>query len=506
MSGAAGTGVTVRSSLWATALFALCLLFLYGQTTLSMIAIWSRSDTFAHGFLILPISLWLIWERRDYLAPLRPAPAPWVALLLAPGALGWLLAWLGDVLVVQQFALVGMLVVGAWAVLGHRLAAALAFPLLFLFFAVPVGEGLIDPMMEFTATSTVWLIRATGIPVYREGLFFTLPTGQWSVVEACSGVRYIIASVTVGTLFAFQTYVTWWRRLLFIIVSAIVPVFANTLRAYIIVMLGHHSDMTIATGADHLVYGWVFFGLVVFILFWIGSFFREDLQPPPPPGAAGAAVAGSRAALGLTLALALAIAASGPLLAERVQPGGGLAQAPVLPAPTGNWRAHAGPLLPWQPPAMVGGLAQAMYTRGSEPLALQVQFTDGRFDYAEVIGSNRLFAWQDGPWKVVDSDHPRVRVGGREIAVQEATVRGPAGQFIAWSWYQVGHEATANDYLAKLREVAATLGMAPAGTWRVLLVTPYERAGETARQRLQEYLEAHGDALVESLASAAETP
>ena len=97
-------------------------------------------------------------------------------------------------------------------------------------------------------------------------------------------------------------------------------------------------------------------------------------------------------------------------------------------------------------------------------------------------------------------------MGGREIAVQEATVRGPAGQFIAWSWYQVGHEATANDYLAKLREVAATLGMAPAGTWRVLLVTPYERAGETARQRLQESLEAHGDALVESLASAAETP
>ena len=64
----------MRSSLWATALFALCLLFLYGQTTLSMIAIWSRSDTFAHGFLILPISLWLIWERRDYLAPLPPPP------------------------------------------------------------------------------------------------------------------------------------------------------------------------------------------------------------------------------------------------------------------------------------------------------------------------------------------------------------------------------------------------------------------------------------------------
>ncbi len=47
---------------------------------------------------------------------------------------------------------------------------------------------------------------------------------------------------------------------------------ANTLRAYIIVMLGHFSDMKVATGADHLIYGWVFFGLVMFLLFWIGGF------------------------------------------------------------------------------------------------------------------------------------------------------------------------------------------------------------------------------------------
>ena len=278
-SGVSSVVLTVRHSLWAAGLFGLALLLVYQQTALSMVAIWSRSDTFAHGFLILPISLWLVWILRERIVPLRPSPSPAVLLLLVPGVAAWILATLVDVAVVQQLAMVGILIVGAWAVLGHRLAAALAFPLGFLFFAVPIGEGLIEPMMEFTATTTVWLIRATGIPVYREGLYFSLPTGHWSVVEACSGVRYIIASITVGTLFAYLNYVSWWRRGLFFVAACIVPVFANTARAYIIVMLGHMSNMEIATGADHLVYGWVFFGVVIFILFWLGSFFREESPP-----------------------------------------------------------------------------------------------------------------------------------------------------------------------------------------------------------------------------------
>ena len=86
------------------------------------------------------------------------------------------------------------------------------FPLAFMLFAVPVGEFLVPPMMEFTADFTVAAIRLTGIPVFREGLFFTLPTGAWSVVEACSGVRYIIASLTLGCLYAYLSYVSYLKR------------------------------------------------------------------------------------------------------------------------------------------------------------------------------------------------------------------------------------------------------------------------------------------------------
>ena len=94
------------------------------------------------------------------------------------------------------------------------------------------GAGAVHASPDFST------IRRTGIPVYREGLYFMLPSGNWSVVEACSGVRYIIASITLGVLYAYLTYRSAWRRVLFVLVSALVPVLANTGRAYIIVMPG----------------------------------------------------------------------------------------------------------------------------------------------------------------------------------------------------------------------------------------------------------------------------
>jgi exosortase len=99
------------------------------------------------------------------------------------------------------------------AVLGWKVARRMTFPLLFLFFAVPFGEFTQPKLMDWTAYFTILGLRLTGIPVYSEGQNLVIPSGSWSVIEACSGVRYLIASVTVGTLFAYLTYHSLRRRL-----------------------------------------------------------------------------------------------------------------------------------------------------------------------------------------------------------------------------------------------------------------------------------------------------
>lgn len=268
---------------WLVAIFScLLLLVVYQETVATMVSTWLSSETFTHGFIILPISLWLIWRKRRVLQrlpvmPLRGAPLLLsLTLFLLAGAC-WLVANLVDVNVLQQCALVAFLILTVWTLCGTDIVRALAFPLGFLFLAVPIGTGLEPPMIELTATWTVRLIQWTGIPVFREGNNFALPSGNWSVVQACSGVRYLIASFTLGLLFAYLSYRGFWRRIAFVIASIVVPIVANVLRAYGIVMLGHLSNMQLATGVDHLIYGWIFFGVVMLLLFWVGGFWADPV-------------------------------------------------------------------------------------------------------------------------------------------------------------------------------------------------------------------------------------
>nr|MBP7574762.1 exosortase A [Rhodoferax sp.] len=265
-----------RQASVALALLIGWILFLYRDTGVAMVTIWSRSETFTHAFLVAPISLWLIWRQRNSLLAQVPRPNLWVLLVVFFVAFGWLLGDLVAVNAVTQLALVALLVLTVPAVLGMTIARLIIFPLGFLFFAVPIGEFLLPQLMAWTADFTVLALRLSGIPVYREGLQFVIPSGNWSVVEACSGVRYLIASLTVGTLFAYLNYQSIRRRVLFVIVSLLVPVLANWLRAYLIVMLGHLSGNKLATGVDHLVYGWLFFGIVIMLMFMIGARWSES--------------------------------------------------------------------------------------------------------------------------------------------------------------------------------------------------------------------------------------
>ncbi|MEO0975599.1 MAG: exosortase A, partial [Pseudomonadota bacterium] len=168
----------------------------------------------------------------------------------------------GAVQVVEQFAFVLAFNAVLIAVLGLSVARQMIFPMGFLFFAVPFGEFAIPHLMEFTAWFTVAAIELTGIPVYRDGYFLTIPKGDFEIAKACSGIRYLIASFSLGTLYAYLTYNSLSRRVAFVVFSLALPIFANGLRAYGIVMLAHLSDMRIAVGVDHIIYGWLFFGVV----------------------------------------------------------------------------------------------------------------------------------------------------------------------------------------------------------------------------------------------------
>jgi hypothetical protein len=313
-------------------------------------------------------------------------------------------------------------------------------------------------------------LRLSGIPVYREGLQFVIPTGHWSVVEACSGIRYLVASFMVGSLFAYLNYRTANRRLIFVALSILVPVVANWLRAYLTVILGHLSGNKIATGVDHLIYGWLFFGSVIMALFVIGARWSQApavpalvpaLVPAPVPvPVGGAMVRPLPTAVWPVGLMAVALLWSPPLLLD-------LAPHQVTNPPhlhlqehlTANWRATDQTVTDWTP-SIQQASAQAERSYRSSNLAVGVYiayFRNQDPSHQLVSPSNALVSGQDKAWHQLSHGVATVSatVGGFDVGSAEIVAASTVGRsrntgLTVWHWYWVGGVVTRSEVVAKL--------------------------------------------------------
>ncbi len=458
------------------------LLLLFRDTVAAMVAIWWRSETFTHAFLVSPIVVWLVWRQRHLLATVPDKPVPALLLLVAGACFLWLLGELATVGAASQFALVALIVLSVVAVHGWAVARAITFPLAFLFFAVPLGEFLVPSLMEGTADFTVLAVRASGIPVYREGLQFVIPSGSWSVVEACSGVRYLIASFMVGTLFAYLNYRSLGRRLAFVAVSLLVPIIANWLRAYMIVMIGHLSGNELATGVDHLIYGWVFFGLVIGLMFMVGARWADAGDPSAAAdlGAPAAASVGRLVPVA-GMAAALLLLTHGSLWwLDRDQRG--TPPAPSLQLTSGSaWLATDGPPLPWVPGFANPSVSTVQAFRQGERVAwVWVGHFRQQGDDRKLVSSvNGLVGTEQKLWSQASSGTTRIHAGGTPVALRTGELRrgvvldsGASQRVQAWMVYRVGKRWTTSDAVAKVLQALQRLaGQGDDGSV-LLLATP----------------------------------
>ncbi len=452
----------LRAPLLAATAAAVGIVLIHWNTAASIVAIWIRSETFAHGFVIIPLCAWLIYRKRGSIRS-RTAQPWWPGLALVFGAGGlWLVMSIADVLGVTQFALAFMIQAAIVTVVGLQVSRALIFPLAFLLFAIPVGEIFVPTLIEWTADFTIWALRFSGVPVYREANHFVIPSGAWSVVEACSGVRYLIASVMVGTIYAAVTYRSPRRRVYFVAASIVTPILANWLRAYMIVMLGHLSENRIAAGVDHIIYGWVFFGVVMLLLFWIGSFWSEDLdasassKPPverlgdnAASGAPETASAGKLFAAAMACLLAAGVWVPLETFVTRDRGQGATAMAPLQAV--NGWEPLSTPFTSWKP--HYSGYSWDMrqtFRNGDREVGIFVAFYRDQSKGRELVTSgNRLTSLGDFKWKQVSEESEIVVWAGDDVRAERAQILGPEQKLEVVHLFWVDGRVTASMYTAK---------------------------------------------------------
>lgn len=418
-----------------------------------MVAIWSRSETFTHCFFIAPLSLYLIWGQRTELQRLSPR-IEWPALCcLFPLLLVYQLAgWVG-VGVAQQFLAVlsiPLLVLG-W--FGRQISWHCLFPLSYLLFMVPFGEALVPHLQDITAVMSVKMVEWTGIPVYAEGHYIMLPSGHFQVAEACSGVRYLIASLAVGCLYAWLNYRLWYKRLLFVLASLLLPILANSIRAFGIMLIAHYSNFKLAVGFDHLIYGWLFFGVVILLLFWLGSLFWDDTRTPAPTTPAVPVASYPWPA---ALLLALALMALPSLALRFAEQGQTYDLSPLqLPNQLGDW-AQVSPAQAWQ--STFAGASRELFADYQPKLepehrtgAFVALYNQHDAEHQLIRSTHALYDWQNA---ILLSNQQRSTTWGQ---VREELVMQGEMRVLYWSWYRLGQQRAASSVDAKLRQLQARL-------------------------------------------------
>ncbi|WP_445766394.1 exosortase A [Rheinheimera sp.] len=268
------------------ALAVLAYLLLYAGVWLDMERVWRSSATYNHCYLIIPISLWLFFKQKDGVSPpcqdKRSTGLRVPLTLIAMLQLLYLASFASGIALFMHFSAVLSLQLLLWLVLGKQNAKQHWFALAYLIFLLPFGEELSPLLQHITADLTVSLLKLASVPVFREGLYLATPVGLFEVAEACSGLRFLIASMAISVLYAYLTYNRLLKQLLFVLAMLLVSVLANGGRAFMLVYIGEKTNMAYGFGADHYLYGWLFFGAVLLLGFWIGARFADEATELKP--------------------------------------------------------------------------------------------------------------------------------------------------------------------------------------------------------------------------------
>lgn len=261
-----GTKLLILLVLWAATFYPI-----YPE----LFSTWFTNSNNSHGVLVPFISLYFLWQKRDDLRSAEISSSWWGALVMAASLGNYLLSYLGGVAFAMRLSLVSSVCGLVLYVLGWPIFRMLLFPLLFLFFMVPVPdsvESLISfPLQLFATRVSVEIIGLLSIPAYREGNMLYFAQTQLEVAEACSGIRSMTSLTMLSVIFVYLMPRGWKRKTIILFSAIPIALAANILRVSGTGVLAHFFGAGVATGFLHEFSGMAVFafGLGILVLEYV---------------------------------------------------------------------------------------------------------------------------------------------------------------------------------------------------------------------------------------------
>ncbi len=237
--------------------------FLYADSLAFLFGYWIDSEDYSHGIFVPLISLFLIWQARNRLTEAGTDTAWWgLAVMLG----GLFLYWIGDLatLFVLQHLSLWIVIVGlVIASIGVHRARIIAFPLAYLLTSIPLPVFLYasvsSQLQLWSSALGVGVLQLVGVTAFRDGNVIDLGLVQLQVVEACSGIRYLLPLTSLALLCAYLFKDRMWKRVLLVLSSIPISIVVNGFRIGMIGVLVEWYGQGAAEGFYHLFEGWVLF-------------------------------------------------------------------------------------------------------------------------------------------------------------------------------------------------------------------------------------------------------
>ena len=485
-----------RPALGWLALGWVALIGLFAADWAAMLDQWWNSSTYNHILLIPPILGWLVWLRWPEL--LRLAPQAWWPALVLVGAalLVWVAGAFAGFNLLRQAGAVALLPALALLLLGPRVGAGLAFPLGYSLFLVPFGDELVPPLQMITAEITIALVQLSGIPARIEGVFIDTPVGLFIVAEACSGVKFLIAMVALGVLVCNVCFRSWKRRAGFMALCIAAPILANGVRAWGTIYAAQYVGVEKAAGIDHIIYGWVFFAVVIAAVLGLSwKHFDRAIDDPMIDANAIAAhplltrLAARPAAPLLVLAGALVLAVAGQGWARAAEALAAPLPARIdLPLVPGWTRVDYAPRVWWEPRAagadhrLLGRYRDGRGRTVDVFYALYASQTDGK--EAGAYGEGALRPDSGWVWH---------SAGGSVAGAKTDWLRaGTDVNRLAHTYYRTGDLLAGSNVRLKLANIADRLLLRPRPTM-LLIVSAEQTSDQDAAAALASFHQSTGD-------------
>ena len=490
---------TLRNTLLSAGLIAIAVL-VYWPSTAALWHYWTNDNYVgAHGLLIVLLAVWLFFLARRRLETVRTEPSAYPGVVLLVSSFLWLIFWRAGIQELHLLLLPVLMGLAVWTALGFSAARALAFPLGYLYFAVPAWGIFVGPLQELTARATGVLAPLIGVPAQMHGDLVLLPgVGAFEIERGCSGINFLTVGLAVAALLGELEQATLRRRAVLLGVMGALAVLANWIRVLVIVDAGYTTQMRhVLVSRGHYMFGWVLFTTILVAFVWLLA------RPYRRPASGGGATSPRPLIRVSTYAATVAVLIAMPVVVYTFVTRLDAHTAPVVfsaPAGRAGWQGPVADVPPTWNPDFVGSHSQWDFTyrsvTGHNVEMIAIGYTRQAQGQELVSEDNSLFG--AAPFTTVAET--TVTLGG-ESYIETIAADEQGHRSVVWSVYDIGGREFVIPLMSQLWYGVRSLGGPP---YSVLFAFRTECADscDSARATLRSFVQTMGPEFLASVTRA----